>query len=552
MNKSLIKGACVAAVMLVIAAAMTVILLHMKSEKPATPQKGEQTGTGLSGDETPFGKDQDSQGDLSSEENATSGESDIAGKGQESGTDPAEETSSEEQEHFPDWVSWYEGSADFSDSYAVLKDREVRLYSDASCETIRWNGDEDWSVQDMVVKDVDYDGAEELILLVWKHGSYGDTMPFWVEENDNRLRQHIFIYSYDLSREARVKAIWMSSEIGFDITSIEPGMGDSLIVSVKDEGDHLWRWRSFGLKYYAEAEDSEIRLLLAGDNLIHLPLLSYDRSGMSLYSEIAPVIREADIAAINLETILVSNQGEISDYPRFGTPLVIGEALTDAGFDAINLANNHVLDKGPNAINTTVSFFREKEIPCFGARPGAEDTGSYKDGVTILEEKGIKVAFLGYTYGMNGMTCPKDHPNMVETFEDEERMIRQIDYARSRADVVVVYAHWGEEYETEPSEEQLRLAKFFAEQKVDVVIGSHPHVLQKQEVIKDEKSGHETIVYYSLGNFISGQDKEGTRDGGIADLTILKEADGSVSVKNHSMLEIRTTKSEDGYRVELK
>ena len=485
MNKTLLRGTLAAASMLVIAAAVTVILLHIKSEKTGLPKESEQTETDQSGEnslsekESALEKDRTSS-DKASSDKASSDGNDLSEKGEGAVSGNSQEGLRNEQDHFPDWVTWNEGSTDFADGYAVLKDRKIRLYSDASCETVRWSGDEDWSVQDMMVKDVDRDGAEELILLVWKHGSYGDSKPFWVKENDDRLRQHIFIYSYDLSREARVKAIWMSSEISFDITSIEPGRGDSLILSVKDEGDHLWSWEGFGIKYNKEAEDSEVRLLLAGDNLIHLPLLGYDRSGAALYSEIAPVIREADLAAVNLETILVSSQGQVSDYPRFGTPQVIGEALADAGFDVVNLANNHVLDKGPGAVEGTISFFRDKDIPCFGATAGAEDTGSYKDGVTILEKNGIKVAFLGYTYGMNGMKCPKDHPHMVETFDDEERMIRQIDYARGRADVVVVYAHWGEEYETEPSEDEIRLAKFFAEQKVDVVIGSHPHVLQRQ------------------------------------------------------------------------
>lgn len=455
-----------------------------------------------------------------------------------------------EEETFPAWTEWEEGVAEFADTYAVLKDKKIYLYSDASCEMLRWNGEEDWSVQDMVVKDLDHDGAEELILLVWKHGSYGTSMPFWVEENDDRFLQHIFIYSYDLTREVRVRAIWMSSEITFPIISIAPGTADQLILNVKDAGPQLWAWKNFGIKYVGDAKTAEIDLVCVGDNLIHLPLLKEDPSGEGLYEKIAPTIREADIAAINLETMLVDDEREVSDYPRFGTPIAVGVALVNAGFDVFNLANNHVLDKGAYGVDTTVAFFKEQGLPYFGANGTAGYTGDYKDSIVFVEREGIKVAFLGYTYGMNGLQCPEEYPYMTETFGDKDRMTRQLEYARANADIVVVYAHWGREYKTEPSRSQTTWAQFFAQQKVDIVIGSHPHVLQKTDVVTDPESGHETIVYYSLGNFVSGQMKPGTQEGGIAKITITREADGAVRIKEHSLQKTRMTLSEEGCWVE--
>lgn len=461
-------------------------------------------------------------------------------------TEPAETGTQPAAEVIPDWVQWQTGTADFADSYAVLKDRKIALYEDASCENLRWGGEEDWSVQDMVVKDLDRDGAEELILLVWKHGSYGNTMPFWVEENDNRLRQHIFIFSYDMERDVRVRAIWMSSEVHFDIESIAHGPKDMLTVTVKGRGPQWWQWRNFGIHYVQDAESAQIDLLCAGDNLIHLSLLEPDPSGEGLYEKIAPVIREADIAAVNLETMLVDDERAVSDYPRFGTPVAVGEALVHAGFDAACLANNHVLDKGSYGIKTTTVFFKENGIAYFGATDGDDYTGSYKDSVAFVEKNGIRVAFLGFTYGMNGLEAPVEFPHMVETFADRERMIRQIDYARSRADVVVVYAHWGQEYEGEPNAQQRALARFFAQQKVDIVIGSHPHVLQTYETLQDPQSGHETLVYYSLGNFISGQTREGTQEGGLADITIEKDGDGTVRIVRYDRKKIKTVRSAEG------
>lgn len=469
----------------------------------------------------------------------------------ETATPTTAEASTAAADEIPSWVEWQNVATDFADGFAVLKDRKVTLYSDASCETVLWTGDEDWVFQDMVVKDLDRDGAEEIIFLLWKRGNYGQSKPFWVEEDDGRLGQHIFIYSYELERPSRMRAIWMSSAPSFEIDSIASGANDMLLLNVRKRGPQLWRWKDFGIKYVGDAEPSELHLLCAGDNLIHLSLLEQDRSGEGLYEKIAPVIREADIAAINLETILVEDDGAVSNYPRFGTPLGVGESLAIAGFDVMNLANNHVLDKGSYGIDTTIRFLKELGIRCFGATQTTGYTGSYKDSVAFVERNGIKVAFLGYTYGMNGLECPAEYPYMVETSRDKERMIRQIEYARERADVVVVYAHWGQEYETEPNAAQRGMAKLFAEHQVDIVIGSHPHVLQKYEAVTDPVSGHETLVYYSLGNFISGQNREGTRDGGLADITIEKDADGTVRIREYSMQKTKTVASEDGYWVEI-
>ena len=460
-----------------------------------------------------------------------------------------EPTASEDE--IPSWVEWQSVATDFADGFAVLKDRKATLYSDASCETVLWTGDEDWAFQDMVVKDLDRDGAEEIIFLLWKRGNYGRSKPFWAEKDTDRLGQHIFIYSYDLERPIRMRAIWMSSETKFEIDSIASGKNDMLLLNVRKHGPQLWRWKDFGIKYVEDAEPSKLRLLCAGDNLIHLQLLKQDRSGAALYEKIAPVIREADLAAINLETILVEDDGAVSSYPRFGTPIGVGESLANAGFDVMNLANNHVLDKGSYGVDTTIRFLQELGIRCFGATQTMGYTGSYKDSVAFVEKNGVKVAFLGYTYGMNGLKCPAEFPYMVETLKDKERMIRQIEYARERADVVVVYAHWGQEYETEPNVIQRGMAKFFAEHQVDIVIGSHPHVLQKYETVTDPSGTHETLVYYSLGNFISGQDREGTRDGGLADITIEKDADGTVRIREYSMQKTKTIANEEGYWVEI-
>ena len=303
----------------------------------------------------------------------------------------------------PSWIEWKEAATDYEGGYVTLKDKRLTYYADVSQKRVLWSSEKDWFVQDLVIKDLDGDNVEELIALVWKHGSFGKYMPAWVKENDNRLEQHIFIYSFDKGRDTGIHALWMSSRLGSDITSIASGRGDRLIVNRKGKEPSMWKWQGFGL-YSAQApQDVSLRVCCAGDNLIHLSLLGNDLSEISLYDEIAPVIREADISVINLETILVDDIRKISDYPRFGTPLVVGEALAQAGFDVINLANNHVLDQGDYGLRTTTAFFKEKGIPCFGACAKSDYRDSVRGRMLLVEKSGVRIAFLGYTYGTNGI-----------------------------------------------------------------------------------------------------------------------------------------------------
>ena len=447
----------------------------------------------------------------------------------------------------PTWIDWQELETDYEGGYVVLKDRKLTLYSDESCTEALWSTEKDWFVQDLVIKDMNRDGIEELVALVWKHGSYGKHMPFWETKNDKRLMQHIFIFTYEEKRDSKIRNLWMSSEIAKDLTGIASGRKDRLILSRQNGDVKIWRWMDFGLKSAEPPKESKISILCAGDNLIHLPLLGSDRSHVGLYEDVAPMIQEADIAAVNLETILVDKPDLVSDYPKFGTPMVIGEELVEAGFDVVNLANNHVLDKNTYGVNNTIGFFTEKEIPTFGACSEEEYTDDLKDRVIFTESQGIKVAFLGFTYGTNGLPMPKDCPHLVEKFEDRERLVRELDFARARADVVVVYAHWGEEYTTYPTAEQRELARLFADHHVDVVIGSHPHVLQECEVLKD--GDHETYVYYSLGNFVHHQDKEGTKVGGLAKFSVTKSEDGTVTIGDYDLIRVEPVKTDAGYRV---
>ncbi|MBP5311139.1 MAG: CapA family protein, partial [Lachnospiraceae bacterium] len=422
----------------------------------------------------------------------------------------------------PSWIEWKAFSTDYGEGFIKLKDRHLSIYDNENDEKPVWRSQDDMAIQSVIIKDIDRDGLEELIMLVWKHGSYGEHRPFWVKKNDIALKQHIFIYKYDKTREMRLRPIWMSSELEYEVLSLALGEGDTLIVTDRENRSRVWRWEGFGLKLLGDSKERDASLLCAGDNLIHLSLLDGSDDYSYLYEDIAERIKKADIAMINQETILVKDMGAVSDYPRFGTPISIGDAIIDAGFDFVCLANNHAYDKGMYGIDTTVSFLKEKGIKYAGVHAGNETAQKPEDAITWIDANGIRIAVLAFTDLLNGMALPDENPYAVETLKDENRVTDALDHARVRADAVVVYVHWGEEYETIPNKRQQYLAKLFSSHGADVIVGCHPHVIQQTQIIPKEESGHETIVYYSLGNFLSGQEREECRQRALAEFMIYK------------------------------
>jgi hypothetical protein len=145
----------------------------------------------------------------------------------------------------PRWIKWEKEEAAFEALNVTLKGRKVIIRDN---NTVLWETQADWFVQDMLVKDIDRDGADELILLVWKHGSYGDRMPFWEEKNDKELHQHIFIYKYDPKKENKVRPLWMSSQILYEIEYISSGKDSFLDVTDHEGTTRTWIWQDFGLK----------------------------------------------------------------------------------------------------------------------------------------------------------------------------------------------------------------------------------------------------------------------------------------------------------------
>ena len=303
-----------------------------------------------------------------------------------------------------------------------------------------------------------------------------------------------------------------------------------------DDGS-LMRWATFDLEQWPDNslpvisssvqgsdEYKQVTLLAVGDNLIHIEVVQSGKqedgtySFDHLYDEIKDEIMAADIAVINQETILGGKALNYSGYPAFNSPTEIGDSLVEAGFDVMLHATNHTMDKGLKGVNNTFEHWDTyPDITILGINKTEEDRSK----IPIVEMNGIKIAMLNYTYGLNGYKVPNGMPYLVNML-DRKEMKKDIKKAREEADFVIVYPHWGTEYVYKPIESQKDLVNFYYELGVDLIIGSHPHVLQPVEWITSA-SEHKMLVYYSLGNFLSYQ-KEPTRMlGGIAHVTITKD-----------------------------
>jgi len=428
----------------------------------------------------------------------------------------------------PSWVIFEEKYLNITDDYECrLQNKVVQVYDKDG--QIIWNSDEDIKVQDVMCLDLDMDNQNEMVLLCWKKGKYGKAMPFWEKDNNN-WSQHIYIYNI---RNNEIHAIWMASDIGLVVSDWKPlNVGDIQAILIRDTSgkDTLWRWDSWGLKQ----ADSSVDFLCVGDNLIQEAIYKagiLNGKGFDyLYQDFTGEIKKADYAVINQETIFVDDPKLYSGYPYFGTPLEVGDAMLSAGFNVITCATNHALDKGTYGINITTDFYENQNITYLGIQQEDEEYESYK----VLEKNGLKIGCFNYTYGVN-----VDNGNipekLVHIIPEDKKLKEEIESAKEICDAIVVFMHWGNEYETVPDTTQKHLAQLLCDLGVDVIVGTHPHVIQPMEVIQS-KSGHETVVFYSLGNFISGQNIEGTNIGGIATFTFSYTIEG-VAVTDYNLTE---------------
>lgn len=456
----------------------------------------------------------------------------------------------------PRWIDWKSGSfSDVSGQYEItLKRRTVNVVYDSG---VIFATPQDVKVQDAMFCDIDGDGADELVLLCWKVGRFGTSKPFWVEEDEKTWSQHIFVYTCN---GKTVKPKWMSSYIGVDVVTMSAqdrsgqqasdaaarnnkNLRQRLLLTDTEGKVSSWIWDSWGFT----KEDTDIAFVVFGDNLIHEPIYQFglhntNESFDFLFDSknIKEAIAASDVAIINQETPLTDQPSKYSGYPRFGTPAGVGEAIADAGFDVVTCATNHALDQGVSGIDFTKDFFKSRDILCLGVQ--SEDEKEYRP-YEILARGGARFALFNYTYGTNGSRIPENKAYMVHLLDDEEQVRADLEKARAEADCVLVFVHWGTEYSEQSDEFQQKWAQIFLESKVDVVVGTHPHVLQPYEMLQDG-DGHEMLVYYSIGNYISAQPEKSCIKGGMAQFTVSLTPDG-YKVSEYTLQPLTITCQED-------
>lgn len=253
---------------------------------------------------------------------------------------------------------------------------------------------------------------------------------------------------------------------------------------------------------------SEATLFMVGDALIHGAIYedaltadgSYEFSQM--LDAIAPIAQQYDLAYYNQETILGGSELGISTYPMFNTPQEFGRDMIEAGFNLVSTATNHTLDKGEDGVLYSKEFWKAQEGV---VEDGTNTSFEEQNDLPIHEVNGITYAFISYTYGMNGLYPPEGKEYLVNCYENHvDDLLEKVRIGKEKADVVIVAMHWGIEYMTEPSQEQMDLAQQLADAGADIIIGNHPHIIQPIQWLND----HKTICFYALGNFISAQEGE--------------------------------------------
>ncbi|MGN0507265.1 MAG: CapA family protein [Lachnospiraceae bacterium] len=286
-----------------------------------------------------------------------------------------------------------------------------------------------------------------------------------------------------------------------------------------------------------------VTLMMAGDILLHTRIEDYsiqeDGSYQfdAIFSNTAKEISSADLAIVNQEVIIGGVTLGVSGYPAFNAPYAVGDALVKAGFDVVLHATNHALDKGKQGLLNCIGFWEETypEIDVLGIHGSSED----QDEICILEVEGIRIAILNYTYGTNGISMPKDMPYAVDMLE-EAAVIRDLKLAKESADFVIVCPHWGTEYRLTPDISQKQWAELFFKYGADLVIGTHPHVIEPIEWMINEETGERMLIYYSIGNYVNWTSGKGDgvanrMVGGIANITIELDEDGEAFIADYGV-----------------
>ena len=279
-----------------------------------------------------------------------------------------------------------------------------------------------------------------------------------------------------------------------------------------------------------------IHMTATGDIMCHLTNIknaynsnSKDYDFSNVFKNIENYTKNADITIGNLETTFAGKSRGYTGYPTFNTPEVLGKNLKDIGFDVLCTANNHSMDKGYSGVESTLDFLDQYGISHMGTARSKQE----QDTILVKDVNGIKIAFLAYTYGTNGITVPSDKDYCVNLI-DKDLIKKHISLAKAEeVDVICVSMHWGTEYRLTPHSSQEELADFLFKNGVDIILGSHPHVLEpmeKRTVTLEDGTQKDGFVIYSLGNFVSGQIYANTKSTVILDIQITKNPEGKISI----------------------
>lgn len=246
-------------------------------------------------------------------------------------------------------------------------------------------------------------------------------------------------------------------------------------------------------------------LFMVGDALLHQPVensvVQADGSyAFTCLDRIGTIAQNYDLRYYNQETVLGGDYFGVQGYPRFNGMQAWGNYMTDQlGFNLVSLANNHSLDMDMEGLTNSLNYWATK--------PYVYTSGTYLtqedyDRIEVREVNGISYALISYTYGMNGLLPPEGQEYAVACYRGrEEELLNKVSTAKTLADVVIVAMHWGDEYNTEPNEEEITLAQQLSDAGADIIIGNHPHCIQPVQWLND----HKTICFYALGNCVSGQ-----------------------------------------------
>ena len=267
----------------------------------------------------------------------------------------------------------------------------------------------------------------------------------------------------------------------------------------------------------------QLRMMAVGDMLIHMEIVSAAGGDYSmLFRNMKDTFSRADILIGNQETVLTDSVAP-RGFPVFATPTAVGTAEAEAGFSLVTCASNHTLDNGDRGMVDETAFWEaQPECLAIGIRRRGEPFRP-----TVLERNGIRLAFLNYTEPMNLHINLPFFSHYVERLRPgrKREIAAQISASKEAADAVVVLPHWGTEYLYAPTERQREWAEFFAECGADLIIGTHPHVLQPLEILSTG-DGRSVPVFWSLGNYISAQKRPGTMLGGLADCLWVRDDSG--------------------------